>query len=101
MSVIGGWRRPPFAAGLAACLALAAGCGGGGSDSSDTSAGASSDTSSTAGTGGDTGKHFANFRAVWAPPDYMDPGLSYTTSGWQVMWNTYLGLLTYKHDAGP
>jgi len=88
-------------AGLAACLAVAAGCGGGGGSKSDTSAaGGGTDTSTTATTGGDTGKQFADFRAVWAPPDYMDPGLSYTTSGWQVMWNVYLGLLTYSHAGG-
>ncbi len=33
-------------------------------------------------------------------PDYLDPQLSYTLEGWEVLWNTYLPLLTYKHEAG-
>jgi peptide/nickel transport system substrate-binding protein len=94
-----GWRRPALAVGIAACLAAAAGCGGGGS-----SAGGGTTTAATTGTTSttaDTGKQFAVFRATWAPPDYMDPGLSYTTSGWAALWNVYMGLLTYNHAAGP
>jgi len=36
-------------------------------------------------------------------PDYIDPQLSYTVEGWEVLWNTYTPLLTYRHaksDAG-
>jgi peptide/nickel transport system substrate-binding protein len=33
-------------------------------------------------------------------PDYLDPQLSYTLEGWEVLWNTYVPLLTYKHEAG-
>jgi peptide/nickel transport system substrate-binding protein len=33
-------------------------------------------------------------------PDYIDPQLSYTLEGWEVLWNTYVPLLTYKHVAG-
>jgi|ERR1700682_4004855 len=33
-------------------------------------------------------------------PDYIDPQLSYTLEGWEVLWNTYTPLLTYKHQAG-
>lgn len=33
-------------------------------------------------------------------PDYVDPQLSYTLEGWEVLWNTYTPLLTYKHEAG-
>ncbi len=33
-------------------------------------------------------------------PDYLDPQLSYTLEGWEVLWNTYTPLLTYKHVDG-
>jgi peptide/nickel transport system substrate-binding protein len=33
-------------------------------------------------------------------PDYIDPQLSYTLEGWEVLWNTYTPLLTYKHQKG-
>jgi peptide/nickel transport system substrate-binding protein len=33
-------------------------------------------------------------------PDYVDPQLSYTLEGWEVLWNTYTPLLTYKHQKG-
>jgi len=33
-------------------------------------------------------------------PDYLDPQLSYTLEGWEVLWNVYTPLLTYKHEAG-
>ena len=33
-------------------------------------------------------------------PDYIDPQLSYTLEGWEVMYNTYTPLLTYKHAKG-
>src|SRR4029450_2386513 len=33
-------------------------------------------------------------------PDYIDPQLSYTLEGWEVLWNVYTPLLTYKHEAG-
>jgi peptide/nickel transport system substrate-binding protein len=33
-------------------------------------------------------------------PDYVDPQLSYTLEGWEVMYNTYTPLLTYKHQKG-
>src|SRR5918912_312512 len=38
---------------------------------------------------------------TWDAPDYFDPALSYTVAGWQIMWNVYLGLMGYKHVAGP
>ncbi|HWI96079.1 MAG TPA: ABC transporter substrate-binding protein [Solirubrobacterales bacterium] len=34
-------------------------------------------------------------------PDYLDPGLSYTSEGWTALWDTYIPLLTYKHTSGP
>ena len=33
-------------------------------------------------------------------PDYVDPQLSYTVEGWEVLWNTYIPLLTYRHQNG-
>jgi len=32
--------------------------------------------------------------------DYVDPQLSYTVEGWEVLWNVYTPLLTYKHEGG-
>ncbi|MBV8562274.1 MAG: ABC transporter substrate-binding protein [Actinobacteria bacterium] len=32
--------------------------------------------------------------------DSLDPGLSYTTEGWGVLWNVYLPLLGYRHVSG-
>jgi peptide/nickel transport system substrate-binding protein len=33
-------------------------------------------------------------------PDYIDPQLSYTLEGWEVLYNAYTPLLTYKHAKG-
>ena len=33
-------------------------------------------------------------------PDYVDPQLSYVVEGWEVLWNVYTPLLTYKHQGG-
>jgi len=33
-------------------------------------------------------------------PDSLDPQLGYTLESWQVLWNTYTPLLTYKHVPG-
>lgn len=33
-------------------------------------------------------------------PDYIDPQLSYVVEGWEVLWNVYTPLLTYKHAKG-
>ncbi|WP_197376212.1 ABC transporter substrate-binding protein [Mycolicibacterium baixiangningiae] len=38
--------------------------------------------------------------AMTSFPDYIDPQLSYTVEGWEVMYNTYVPLLTYKHVEG-
>ena len=61
-----------------------AACGGGNKSSSGT--GASE--------GGDVNVSMTSF------PDYIDPQLSYTLEGWEVLWNVYTPLLTYKHQAG-
>jgi len=81
-----------FAVGLAL---IASACGGGGKKSSTSSGGTTSG-------GTKSGKTFTNFRLAYDTGiDYLDPGLSYTVEGWQIMWNVYLPLLGYKHAAGP
>lgn len=45
-------------------------------------------------TGGDINVSMTSF------PDYVDPQLSYTLEGWEVLWNVYTPLLTYKHQKG-
>ncbi|MGI9163511.1 MAG: ABC transporter substrate-binding protein [Mycobacterium sp.] len=60
------------------------GCGG------KTSPGASG----TGAGGGDINVTMTSF------PDYVDPQLSYTVEGWEVLWNTYTPLLTYRHARG-
>jgi len=75
---------------------IAAACGGGGKSSSTTTTSSSSSGSSS------SSKSFANFRVAYDTGiDYLDPGLSYTVEGWQIMWNVYLPLLGYKHVNGP
>jgi peptide/nickel transport system substrate-binding protein len=48
----------------------------------------------TGGGGGEINVSMTSF------PDYVDPQLSYTLEGWEVLWNVYTPLLTYKHAAG-
>jgi len=50
--------------------------------------------SATSGKGGDINVTMTSF------PDYVDPQLSYTVEGWEVLWNTYVPLLTYRHQKG-
>ncbi|MFN2629333.1 MAG: ABC transporter substrate-binding protein, partial [Gaiellaceae bacterium] len=78
-------------------------CGGGGKKSS---AGAGTTTTTTASTSSSTtssaGKTFTNFRIAYDTGiDFLDPGLSYTVEGWQIIWNVYLPLIGYKHVGGP
>src|SRR4051794_14008256 len=82
---------------IAAGLALvAAGCGGGGDNNSTTSSSGGGSTTAS------SSKTFANFRIAYdTGTDYLDPGLSYTVEGWQIMWNVYLPLIGYKHANGP
>lgn len=56
--------------------------------------GDSDDSASGGGGGGDINITMTSF------PDYIDPQLSYTLEGWEVMYNTYTPLLTYKHAKG-
>lgn len=53
-----------------------------------------SDDEGTAAGGGDINITMTSF------PDYVDPQLSYTVEGWEVLYNTYTPLLTYKHAKG-
>ena len=80
-----------FALAVALSL-LAVGCGGGGKKSSGTTGGTASSSA---------GRTFPTFRVTWDAPDYFDPGLAYTVTGWQVIQHVYLGLLGYKETAGP
>jgi peptide/nickel transport system substrate-binding protein len=82
-----------LAAGLAA-LALGAcggdgdGAGGGGDKAADGAGGAIKK-------GGTVKLAHSSF------PDYLDPSLSYTVDGWQVLHLVYPGLLTYRAESGP
>jgi peptide/nickel transport system substrate-binding protein len=81
-------RRAALAAVLVTGL-LAAGCGGSGSGS-----GGSGGSSGTPVSGG-------TLRAgIPDNPDYIDPGLSYTNEGWEILEATNNGLLTFKKAAG-
>jgi peptide/nickel transport system substrate-binding protein len=84
---------------LASGLALLAAACGGSSNKSGSGTTTTTSTTSTTTTGQNT---FPNFRVVYdTGTDYLDPGLSYTTEGWEIMWNVYLSLLGYKHVNGP
>lgn len=48
------------------------------------------------GTGGDN----AITISMTSFPDYIDPQLGYTVEAWEVLWNVYTPLLTYKHHKG-
>ena len=88
------WLLTAAAFGVGVVL-IAAACGGGGKSSTTTSSAGSSASKSS-------GKSFTNFHIAYDTGiDYLDPGLSYTVEGWQIMWNVYLPLLGYKHVAGP
>ena len=76
-------RKVLTIASVTALIGVAA-CGG--DDKTSTSTGAEG--------GGDINVAATSF------PDYVDPQLSYTVEGWQVLWNVYTPLLTYKHEAG-
>ena len=77
-------RKVLVIAGITALTAFGiAGCGG------DEPSG----TTATGG-GGDINITLNSF------PDYIDPQLSYTLEGWEVLWNVYTPLLTYKHERG-
>ena len=77
-------RRVAIVAISAVTAAGVAGCGG---------------TKNAAGGGG--GKPGGEVNVTMTSfPDYVDPQLSYTVEGWEVLWNTYTPLLTYRHQKG-
>jgi peptide/nickel transport system substrate-binding protein len=78
---------------VAAVLALAAvGCGGD-DDSSNGTAG-------TGGAGDGGGKGGTITVLMGTAPDYLDPGLGYTTQSAEATWISYTPLLTYRHETG-
>jgi peptide/nickel transport system substrate-binding protein len=79
---------------------LAAACGSSKKSSPATTSSSSTGTTQTSNTTGH--RPFPVFRIVYDTGlDFLDPGLSYTTQGWGIMWNVYLSLLGYKHVNGP
>ena len=76
-------RKAAIVAITAVTAAGIAGCGG----AKNSSAGGGKQ-------GGDVNVTMTSF------PDYVDPQLSYTVEGWEVLWNTYTPLLTYRHQKG-
>jgi peptide/nickel transport system substrate-binding protein len=91
------WKWLVTAASLAVGLALIASACGSKSSNTSTSGAAGTTSGSTSG-----GKTFANFRIAYDTGiDYLDPGLSYTVEGWEIMWNVYLPLVGYTHANGP
>jgi peptide/nickel transport system substrate-binding protein len=73
---------------LTALAAFGVACGG------DSSGGGGGGGGGGGSNGGDINVTMTSF------PDYVDPQLSYTLEGWEVMYNTYVPLLTYKHVKG-
>jgi len=81
------WIRGAAAIAVALLMA-AAGCGGGGSDNKG----------STSGGGGQEGGTISVLMGT--APDYLDPGLGYTTQSAEATWISYTPLLTYRHETG-
>ena len=80
-------RRAITVLGIAALTAsIVTSCGG--------PKGGTGDTGGSASKGGEINATLTSF------PDYVDPQLSYTVEGWEVLWNTYIPLLTYRHQKG-
>jgi peptide/nickel transport system substrate-binding protein len=79
---------------VAAVLALAAvGCGG-----DDNAGNGSAGTTGDAGGGGREGGSITVLMGT--APDYLDPGLGYTTQSAEATWISYTPLLTYRHENG-
>src|SRR5829696_4063083 len=78
---------------LAAALLLAvAGCGG--DDDDNGSAG-------TGGGGGGGGQEGGTVTVLMGTaPDFLDPGLGYTTQSAEATWISYTPLVTYRHAEG-
>jgi peptide/nickel transport system substrate-binding protein len=80
--------RNVTAAAVALLLAVA-GCGGGEDDNGTTGA---------AGGGAQEGGTVTVLMGT--APDFLDPGLGYTTQSAEATWITYTPLLTYRHEGG-
>jgi len=80
------------AAAVAAAALIAAGCG-----DSTTSTGTNGNGSASTGAAVQGGTLKAG---IVDNPDHLDPALSYTNEGWQILEATNNGLLTYKKAAG-
>ena len=74
-------------AAVTAAALVAAGCGGSGAAS---------------GTGSNSGPHRGGVLEAGIPsnPDHLDPALSYTNEGWEILEATNNGLLTFRKAAG-
>jgi peptide/nickel transport system substrate-binding protein len=80
-------NRSVFATGLAGLAALVlAACGSSSSSSSSSSAGGKAGGTVT--------------EVMGTAPDSLDPGMSYTTQGWEPLYVVYTPLLTYAHAGG-
>jgi peptide/nickel transport system substrate-binding protein len=87
--------RPGVLACLAALLLVVGGCSFGGGDDEEAAPTTSTGTAKPV-------QSFPEFRvALDDALDFLDPGLSYTTQGWSMLWLTHLPLLTYRHVNGP
>ncbi len=85
---------------LAALALVAAGCGGGAASSAGgpPAAAAATETPIRAATAAPA---FPVFRVAQDTSiDYLDPGLTYSPEGLNVIWNVYLPLLGYRHVSG-
>jgi peptide/nickel transport system substrate-binding protein len=83
-------------ASLAGPAALAAGCGGGASNAGGPAPAAAAPVVRTS-----AAPAFPVFRVAQdASIDYLDPGLTYSPEGLNVIWNVYLPLLGYRHVNG-
>ena len=82
-------RRSGGALALLAAIVLAAGCGGSGG------------VRRGGGSGSGPPVNGGTLRAgIPDNPDYLDPGLSYTNEGWEILEATNNGLVTFKKAAG-
>jgi len=81
---------------LALPVVLSAGCGGGATGAGPAAAQAAPPALSAG-----AGPTFPVFRvAEDTSIDYLDPGLTYSSEGLNVIWNVYLPLLGYRHVSG-
>src|SRR5579872_4998592 len=81
---------------LASLVPVAAGCGGGATNADGSASAAAAPVSSAS-----AGPTFPVFRVAQDTSiDYLDPGLTYSPEGLNVIWNVYLPLLGYRHVGG-